>query len=376
MDRSKLIKLIIIIAVNALCLIAFFICLGISYSIRSPLRSQQAAKAWAGQSGERFAQLSVFFPEGSGMDMDGIRGLRHSLDQALLAASLESDENRTLYTDAWSAEVDVSILSERIRGNPSSAKAIAVGGEFFMFHPFNLRDGSYLSPNDVMKDRIVIDEELAWRLFGAIRVAGFEVLINNKTFIIAGVISRENDFASSKAYDYGDGLFISYDALVDMTNGEAKIKTYEIVLLDPLTGFALDTLTGKIENESAHIVENNTRFSIGKLFSIIGSFGERSMRKDAIKYPYWENAARYAEDHLAFLLILSLIFIAFPIVCAVIYAVILIRIGVKHGKQYVKKLIAKKDKREYEKYVLTHGIDGEASYNVNDIIREVQDEIY
>jgi len=375
-----MLKRIIIIAVNALCFTGFFICLGVSSSIKAPLRSQQAAAAWAGQSGERFSQISVFFPDGEGLDMDGIRSLQHSLNRALLAESFESTEERILFTDAWSAEADITIISDRSPA-PTSAKAFAVGGDFFMFHPLNLRDGSYLSPNDVMKDRVVIDESLAWRLFGAIKVSGFEVLINNRPFVIAGVVSREDDFASNKAYNYGAGLFMSYDALIDMTEGEAKIETYEAVLPDPISGFALSLLPVEIRGDdtaptSAHIVENTTRFSLGKLFSIIGSFGERSMRTDGVQYPYWENAARYAEDWLAFVLVLSLFFIAFPIVCAIFYTVKLIRFGVKVGIIAIKKLIDKKDKRSYEKYILEHGEDGEASYNVNDIIREVHDEIF
>ena len=369
-----MLKKIIIIAVNVFCLICFIICLSISSSIIAPLRSQQASTFWAGQSGERFAQLSVFFPDSSEFDMDGVFKLRDSLDKALLAASLESTQDRTLYMDAWSAETDVSLLSER--GPATAAKAIAVGGDFFRFHPFNLRDGSYLFPNDVMKDRVVLDEELAWRLFGAINVSGFEIMLNNKPFIVAGVISREKDFANSKAYTYDAGLFITYDTLLSMTDGEAKIQTYEIVLPNPLTGFALGMLTDEVTDSSAVIVENSTRFSLGSIFSRIGSFGERSMRQEAIRFPYWENAALFAEDWLALLLALSLFFITFPVICAVFYTIKIIRFFIKRGKKTVKHLIEKKDKRDYEKYILEHGEDGEASYNINDIIRETQDEIF
>jgi len=364
------IKKIIIIAVNALCLIAFIVCLSVSASIRAPMRSQQAARAWAGQSGERFAQLSVFFPESVDFNEDSIRGLRRSLDNALQAASLESTPERTLYTDAWSTTGDVSIIDSR---GPFPAKAIAVGGDFFLFHPFFLRDGNYLSPNDVMKDRVLLDEDLAWRLFGATRVAGFEVLINNKAFVVAGVFSRESDFASSKAYDYGAGLFMSYEAFSDMNEGNVNIETYEIILPDPITGFALKSLTDALNITDAFIVENSARFSLVNSFALIGSFGERSMRSGAIAFPYWENAARYVEEWLALLLVLSLIFIAFPVVCSVIYGVKIIRFGIKRGKQTVRKAIDKKDKREYEKYLAEHGEEPQI-YDVNDIIREVKED--
>ena len=365
-------KRIIIIAVSVFCLIAFFLCLFLSSSIRTSLRSQQAANAWAGQSGERFSQLSVFFPESGSFNEDDIRRLYTILDNDLRAASMESAEDRTLYTDAWSTSGDVSLSS--LRGSVS-AKAIAVGGDFFVFHPLALRDGSYLSPNDVMKDRVVLDEDLAWRLFGAVRVSGFNVLINNRTFVVAGVIARESDFATRTAYTDGAGLFMTYDAFKDMAGDIAGISCYEIVLPDPISGFAKSTLTGAITDPGAFIVENSTRFSLGNIFAVFRSFGERSMRTTAIVYPYWENAARFAEDWLALLLVISIIFIIFPVVCFIIYGVILIRLLIKLGKNLISGLIAKKDKRAYEKYLLEHHEEPQI-YNVDDIIREVHDEIY
>ena len=365
-----MIKRIIIIAVNALCIIAFIICLTVSSSIKAPLRSQQAARAWAGQSGERFAQLSAFFPESSNFTEDSIRSLRFNLDNTLQAASLESTPGRTLYTDAWSTKGDVTIYDER---GPFPAKAIAVGGDFFLFHPLYLRAGSYLSPNDVMKDRIILDEELAWRLFGAVHLEGFEVIINEKPFVVAGVISRESDFASSLAYTYGAGLFMSFEALMDMTEGDISIDAYEIVMPDPISGFALNAFTEAVSDPGVHIIENSARFSLGNSFALIGDFGERSMRSDSILFPYWENAARYVEDWLALLLVLSLIFISFPAVCAVIYGVRIIRFGIDRGKLAAKNMIDRKDKREYKKYLLEHGKEPQI-YDINDIIREAKED--
>ena len=149
-----MIKRIIIIAVNALCLIAFIVCLSVSASIQAPLHSQQAATAWAGQSGERFTQVSVFFPELHEFNEQSIHELRTSIDNTLLAVSLESTPQQRLHADAWSASSEVSILETHGTVN---VNAIAVGGDFFLFNPLRLRDGSYLSPNDIMHDRVVLD---------------------------------------------------------------------------------------------------------------------------------------------------------------------------------------------------------------------------
>jgi len=324
----------------------------VSASIQAPLRSQQAATTWAGQSDERFSQISIFFPESHNFDEQAIHMLRSGVNDALRAASLEATSQRRLHTDAWSTSTEVSILE---RQSVVQINAIAVGGDFFLFNPLRLRDGSYISPNDVMHDRVVIDEELAWRLFGAIPVAGFELYINERPFIVAGVIARETDFANSRAYTYGAGLFMSFEMLMDMTDGEAQINSYTIVMPNPITNFAYNIITTQFSEGDVHIVENNTRFSVENSFSRIGSLGERSMQTNAIAFPYWENAARFAEDWVAFLLVLSLIFLAFPVVCAVIYGVLLVRFLYKLGKNYVKKLIKKRDDRQYKYYLLQHG---------------------
>ena len=377
-----MIKKIILIAVNALLLIAFIICLVMSSTIRTSLRSQQAARAWGGQSGERFSQISVFIPETAAFNEDNLRMTRASIDNYFAMASIEAPPDRTLYTEAWSGSGSVSVIGER---GDATANAIAVGGDFFLFHPLFLRDGSYISPNDVMRDRVVLDEELAWRLFGSVRISGLEITINTRPFTIAGVISRESDFASLAAYNYGydlfdpapASLFMSYEAFSDMLEGEAEITCYEIVMPDPISGFALEGVTKAVTIDGVHIVENTTRFSLGKTFAGIGAFGERSIRTNAIAFPYWENAARYAEDWLALLLFLSLVFIAFPLICGIVYLVKIIRFAIKRGKNIVSKAIVKHDKRAYEKYMLKHSDDVDKNFevfDVDDIIRESKEE--
>ena len=349
--RQALIKRVFLIAINALLLVAFIVCLAVSGNINKTLRSQQASAAWAGQSGERFAQLSAFLPDGSAFDENVIRNLHGAIDKALIDASLTEDEGRTLYADAWSAEGNVFLIGDR---GSSSANAYGVGGDFFLFHPLHLRDGSYLSRNDLMKDRVILDEELAWRLFGSVNLSGLEVLVGGKLHIIAGIISREDDFASTKAYTGGAGLFMSYESLSELSEGGAEIICYEIVMPDPITGFALNTLTELFPNDDATIVENSARYSLTSITGVIGSFGERSMRNDGIIYPYWENAARYTEDWLALLLALSIVFIVFPAVCGVIYGIKGIRFLFGRSRGSITKKTEERDERKAENYRQTH----------------------
>jgi hypothetical protein len=220
-----------------------------------------------------------------------------------------------------------------------------------------------------MRDRVVLDEELAWRLFGSVHVAGFDVLIGGIPHTVAGVVARENDFASSAAYTYGAGMFMSYESLRELTYGQARISTYEIVLSDPVSGFAMDIMTQTFPSQDAHIVENSTRYSLSNIFSIIGSFGERSMRTSGIVYPYWENAARFTEDRLALLYVLALVFVVCPAVFGVIYGVKAIRFTYRRIRSRISKKIEARDERDAAMYVRRNPEEF-VTHSIEDIIRE------
>ena len=336
LNKIKQIKHIKLITINVILIIAFIVCLIISSSIRNTLISQQAADRWAGYSNERFSQLSVFLPAGSGFDQNAILDLRNAIDDELLKISIRAEDGQSTHTDAWSTVSDVYILS---RNGGMEAHATGVGGDFFLFHPLRLQDGSYFSSSDLMKDYVVLDTELAWRLFGSNNIEGLEVFINDKQHIIAGVVSREDDFASRAAYTGGPGLFMSFESLRnlpdysdDEENGTigADILWYEIVMPNPVTGFARAVLTKVFPVPSADIVENTTRYSLSNITGVISTFGIRSMNKDSHFYPYWENAARYTEDVLALLFIISVLLLICPVITVVIFIVKLIPVIIKH----------------------------------------------
>ena len=176
-------------------------------AVKSALLTQSAAKAWRGSSEMRFAQVSVFLPEDEKTDVNSIESFRRTLDQALVDASLEAPEGGSLYTDAYSGTATVSVVSGK---TSLSVKTIGVGGDFFLFHPLTLRSGSYLTGSDYMPDRVLLDEELAWALFGSYDVAGMSIQIGERTYPVAGVVHREDDFASKEAYQDGPGMFMSY----------------------------------------------------------------------------------------------------------------------------------------------------------------------
>mgnify|MGYP002518147700 FL=1 len=298
----------------------------------STLPTQSAADVWRGDSEERFAQVSAFLPVDGKLTLDSVRSFRMTLEEQFVQNSMEAPEGGKLYTDAYSGRTSLS-ASGTSPGN-LTVTAIGVGGDFFLFHPLPLLSGSYLTAEDYMADRVVLDAQTAFTLFGSSDVAGMEVTIGGKTFPVAGVIDRESDFAStaalattadttssSSAGSSGSQamIFMSYDALNALS--ELPIDCYEIVLPDPVSGFAKGLITDNFPIGSGTVVQNTGRFSLTSLISVIGSFGKRVMTTSGVVYPYWENAARMLESYAALYLLLAVLLALMPAVCLVIVLV-------------------------------------------------------
>ena len=326
--KLKKITLIILIA-NAALAILSAICLAVCFSFPGRLQSQLAAERWTGASELRFEQLSCFMSESDSLNLDNIYEFRYKLGKKLTEASLEAPENGALFNDAWSAFGKVKVFGDH--GN-AECSVIAVGGDYFFFHPLKLLSGSYISEDDLMGDRVLLDRELAWRLFGGTDLQGMTVTIDNIPYVVAGVVEREVDFASKKAYgDGGAGMYMSYSAYSALTAGEesagAPVDCYEIVMPQPVEDFAEGLLKENFAIGSGEIINNSGRFTFGEIFGIIKQFGTRSMHTTSVIYPYWENAARCLGDWCALFMLLAIIFGVSPLVCAfVVLMILLIRL--------------------------------------------------
>ena len=123
------------------------------------LESVRTSENFRGESDMRFAQIACFMPVGMGKEETDILSFRETLDSKLTEQSLEAPENGSLYLDAYSTAADVTAASDS-SGNVQ-VEAVAVGGDFFYFHPLQLRSGSYISSDDLMDDLVVLDEVLA-----------------------------------------------------------------------------------------------------------------------------------------------------------------------------------------------------------------------
>lgn len=273
-----------------------------------------AAERFRGGSDLRFAQIACYLPSGKQIDEEKIWTLRETLDAKFVEQSLTAPEGGSLFLDSYSMRTRLTAATEH---GTAEVAAFGVGGDFFYFHPLRLRSGTYIAERDLMDDLVVLDEALAWRLFGGIELAGMSLTINGEPFVVAGVVAMEEDFAAKRALTEEGTLFLSCSALKKL-GIETAIDCYEIVLPDPISGYAKSTVEELVSVGEGTTVENSGRFSLRRLAEVAGSLGQRSMRTGAVVYPYWENALRYAEDWAALLLVVAVLAALCPVVTAVV----------------------------------------------------------
>lgn len=322
------------------------------------LESQKAAQRWAGEGETPFAQLSAFMTRSDSLGLNEVYTFRQALLAKMTEISLEPPEGGALYADAWSAGETRKIYGEH---GSADARITAVGGNYFLFHPLRLLSGSYIAEDDVMDDRVVLDRELAWRLFGGEDLAGMEVTIGDRPFLVAGVVDRDRDFASRRADTGALGLYMSYRAWANLSAGEGAeetpatppIQCYELVMPQPVQGFAEAFFRESFQLGSGELVNNTERYTPAALWKLLTQFGARSMHLTDVIYPEWENAARCLGDWCALFFALALALAVCPVVTAVVLLLLaLLRLRdilAKRVPAAVDRAVQRSRKKRYRK---------------------------
>ncbi len=317
------IKGCIVLGVSMLLyLILFFI----TEAKKSTLYDQQMAKRWSGDGG--VAQLTCFYPisETEKLDDYYFLNLEHTLEKNLQDASIQAqNEKARLFSDAYSITGSITIQSDY---GVVTVAAIGVEGDFFGFHPVELLGGNYIDRDNLMKDGILIDEDTAWQLFGSNDVSGMNVMIDGVLHHIAGVVNRKEGYFENAAGLDRSLCYVSLETL----KAHGKLDgsyAYEIVMPNPVSNFAMTMLhtavageskpEGDKEEDSVWILENSRRFDFYPLLIAFKDFGIRSMSKNGIVYPYWENIARAYEDLFARLTAIRLLLVVLDAILIVGY---------------------------------------------------------
>lgn len=323
-----------------LLLVPALVCVCAHAVLSARLTDQAAAARWQGESELEFVQISAFLTADSGKTPEDIYAFREAMLKKFEEAALETPEGGALFVDAWSAGDSLKVSSDR---TTAEVPVIGVGGNFFAFHPMQLLSGAYLSERDLMHDRVILDRELAWKLFGGYDLAGMTIYIGETPYLIAGVVERGTDKAVRKAYGDAAGMFISYDALAKISG--TKATCYEVVMPQPVERFAQNIMEESFKAGDGRVVVNTDRFGLWQSLRGVAEFGTRSMHTAAVAYPYWENAARYYEDWCILLALLAALFLLCPLGAVCVLLVRLLRAGRDRAKDAIPAMAVKTAQR-------------------------------
>ncbi len=279
-----------------ICLVLFGAVTVLSWLSRNHLYDQQAAKRWSQE--DDFAQLSCFYPITDRPTDYEFQSLYHSIEEALKAASMETEnENAKLFVDAYSVTGALTLSTENAE---MEVKAVGVSEQFFYFHPISLLSGSYFDENMLMKDGIILDEEAAFTLYGSNDIIGMPVYIGSDRYYIRGVVAHGNSYLQKKAGLDSSVCYVPIETMETLGMPEGSY-TYEVLMPNPVDGFAKDILITALNDTEGRleIIENSTRFSPDARKELLLDYPLRSMSSKGILYPYWENVARAVEDIVA-----------------------------------------------------------------------------
>ncbi|MCR5624794.1 MAG: ABC transporter permease [Lachnospiraceae bacterium] len=358
-------KKIVLLIVN---IIVIVVMIGIRFTIWnnvSLLYAEQAGQRYSTKK-EKSGHIAVFTDRDNAITNDNIKSARVTVNNSLRDEDLLGDNTKSRkWIDCYSCETDVNFK----RGEASfDTKAMLVGADFFIIHPIPLVSGTYFTENDPDKFRVIIDENLAWNLFGSPDICGKELIISGHIYTIAGVVESGYTNFSKIAMGTANRMYLPYQSYVnysksssgDMTSKSTSSDTnasvaqdagsdadvspenfpitcYEVVMPDPVKNFALNivkkamnistdnseaTKDSEVLNfEGIEVVDITSRYGFLTLLSNAKNFYYRAMKTNAIIYPYWENEARMVEYNASifYLLLVILGLVPFITICRVLY---------------------------------------------------------
>ena len=371
--NNKILVGVLIIAIDLILLISFAAIHFVAKNRTELLYSQQAAKRW--ESGDKkCTQISIFYSEDAGLKFSDIKNIRNAIQKKLYADSLITDSKSDdslvgarSWIDAYSGHTfdDVRKDSNKVHVN-----VYTVGGDFFQIHNMPLKSGSYLDMKSTDVNQILVDEYVAWNLFGGDNIAGMKVWIGDDVYTVTGVVKCDDTQAAKEAYGEYSSVYVPMEAYSkaskklssgedtsgdlsgnDTLSAESEgtvVTCYEAVLPNPIKNYGLNTvaeaaeihfltdeekaaLKSSLDFSDREILENTTRFSRVCLYNRLKAKKYEVMKTNSLVYPYWENEARFEESY-------QIRVFLFDIVALVIFIISFIGIGVIIYKSLKDKL--------------------------------------
>lgn len=330
-------KHIILLGVNLVLLILFCVISFIANSRGQKFYSQYVAERWETQKGD-YAQVSAFFSEGRRLEVNDLREIQSSVQKTLSDDSYyDREHSGRMFVDSYSGECETEVRKD---ANTLSITAVGVGNDFFRFHPMKLLSGSYIYGDDLNQDRVLLDENLAWALFGSNDIVGKNIWMGNSIYVVAGVVAVEDDPIYRIAYGNENRMYMMYETLKQQQEN-LYITCYEAVMPNPIENYAYNTLktacgiqedlSDEFENTDKNplffgdceVIQNTKRFHGKNIMKKFSQAKYKSMRVNSVSYPFWENVARVENEWQTKAFICRWLIVTVPIISVFIFLCVL-----------------------------------------------------
>lgn len=279
-----------------------------------------------------YTQISLYFSRDANISSTQMQYTVADIEQQLTTDSYAApNDNARVTLQAYSAETTAYCVGEK---GSATARMICTGGDFFYFHPIDITAGWYYGNKELMETVVVLDEALAWQLFGALDVSGMTVTVGGVTCTVVGVTSGPSGKKEANEYGESPTAYIPF-SLGERLDGNLPIEACDVLLPNPVTDYGKNLVKEAfgIEDETdgrgdsravtSVLIENTERYSPLRVIRSLKDKNSRITRTDTIVYPYWENAARLADNRAYFFGILLIFSAIFPIFYVFVWIVLL-----------------------------------------------------
>lgn len=269
---------------------------------------------------EKSSHISVMFSYKTPISFDEFNNICEKIaTEYLQTQDLQTDSSSGYLASAHFDFGDINLSTDR---RVSQATLTVTVGDFFQITPIPLVSGSFFWGDDSYTDLAVIDENLAWQLFGSSEVSGMKFYAGDHPFVVSGVVRESGPFASETVYGSKPRIFMSwktflkwrenhFEEIGDSTAKEFAFSSLQLLLPEPVENAASKWLTESLERDGKqfYFVEDAEYFSFISQIKVLISFHQRGICFAEMDPPYWESAAFIAENQLAISLLASVFFL-------------------------------------------------------------------
>ena len=333
LDKSKIKKSVIFLCAAVLIAgIALSLQLIIG-SFSSKLEFIHTGDRWSSDKSP-YATIAMYTKQGEISDWS-LENWVYSIDNALLKASVTPKENAKSWIYSFSAEKDVSLTGPKSTVN---AKTVIVRGDYFAFHPFKYTYGSSFLNDPSVPMGIVLDRNLAWKLFGAENIIGMKWSVGDIEYTVVGISEPDGD-ASAYNKEYGEipRAYMSY-AGYQKIDSSLMFTNFEVCLPNSVKGFAKNIFDSQVSVQEGNGIrsEVSSRFSLENRWEILNNLKYSLISSNGIEFPYWENEARIYDYYSAVILLLQIALLVIALISLIVSVVFFAKSGFS-----IKKIIKK-----------------------------------